>query len=46
MKICFYKPTKDSWEFFLLPVIARIHDYDTGDYIAIGWFLWSIVVEF
>jgi hypothetical protein len=46
MKYFYHKPTKDSWEFFILPVIAITHNYDAGDYIVIAWLLWAIVIEY
>lgn len=43
MKIEFYRPTKDEWEFHLLPNIFFIHSYDVGDSLILAWLFWSLV---
>lgn len=44
MKLEFYKPTKDEWEFIFLPMIL-LCQFEGEHYFAVGWLCWAIALK-
>ena len=44
MRLELYKPTWDSWELNLLPMIL-LRQFEKKYHLAIGWLCWTLVLE-